>query len=229
MIQHSKSKLNSVPLGEIDYNIINSLAVAYNNNESQNENDILIENEKIPEINEADDLLDLDWSTNKQDIKKTNNVLDKNTNNIIDDDLLGVDIISDTKPVKPNVIDVDLDLFGDEEQIIKQSQPEPKTQADDLIMFDDEPTIINSTTETPVTVPSIPQNSISHDLTDNPYVFLDNIHTLETIKALSNKNDIMKNDDDEFIESDTTFSEPQKVHAFESSDLIIQYSSQRVF
>lgn len=143
----------------------------------------------------------------------------------MDDDLIGIDLIEENKPVPSKNNNLDLDLFGDE--IVTTQKPNQNIDTDDLLILDEpskpqmsQPPLANQSHHN--NMPVITPNPL-----DNPYAFLDNIHTLETVKALHDNDFTIE--DDEFVESDVTFAEPPKIHAFESSDIIIQYSSKQVF
>lgn len=226
-IQCLWGKLKSVPIGDIDFGSINLIASVFNRGEPTKEDEFLLEDKEEPIANEVDDLLDLDWSsTQKNDNPAPVSKEVAKPAPAMDDDFLGVNLIEDTKPVanKPKVEVDDLDLFGDE--TIVTVAPNHNAVQDDLLIMDD---------DIPPTKPQ-DQGVIHHEAPkqpvanmnslDNPYAFLDNIHTLETVKALHNNDFAIE--DEEFVESDVTFAEPPKIHAFESSDLIIEYSSKQV-
>ena len=233
-------------MGDIDFGIINNIATDFNKGELKLEKETLLGHKEEPLISESDDLLDIDWANPKQEIEIPAKKEIINTNNNLDDDLLGVDIIEEVKPIKQQTKDVDIDLFGDEEPVYQKpkikvepddlfgdeepvyQKPKATEEPDDLFDFNDEtPTMVSQPTVIePVDQPV--ESNTKNDIGANPYTFLDNIHTLETIKALHNNNNGINEDEDEFVESDVTFAEPHKIHAFESSDIIIQYSSQQV-
>lgn len=215
----------SVPLGDIDFGSINTLALAFNKGDLNNERDVLIEHKEDLLVGDNNDLLDIDWSSStKPAISVPSNRESHDQVIDFDDDLLGVDLIKETKTVYPQVNNNDLDLFG--EEIIITENSKQLVDTNDLLIIDEPgPQMIQNP------IISQPQQNNKRgkysNASDNPYLFLDNIHTLETVKSLHNHDFVIE--DDEFVESDVTFTEPPKIHAFESSDLIIQYSSKQVF
>lgn len=226
----SKSIVISVPVGDVDFNVINSIASEYNKKKTDYEAEMLLIDKEEPNIEENDDLLDLDWSDSKQVVSPPVKTENQKPLAEIEDDLLGVDIIEEVKPVKKENAHVDLDLFGDEEVVVNNT--ETKHADDDLLDFND---AVIETTKEPLSEDradvvekkdQFPQINANINSNANPYAFLDNIHTIETLKTLNNNNELV--DDDEFVESDVTYREPSKTHAFESSDLMIQYSTREV-
>lgn len=231
----SKSTLISVAVGEVDFGPLNQLASAFNRDDKSNEKEVLLAQKAEPTVDEVDDLLDLDWSGgNKTEATKEQPKVDKKqpvTHQADDDDLFGMEIIEEKKPAPQKQAIEDLDLFGDDE-VRFESPNKPQNivaQNDDLMLFDDDIALVQSPPKNtaPVEQPK-PQQPVQPMSTSNPYTFLDNIHTLDTLKSMQNDLTLTNNDDDDFVESDVTFTEPTKVHVFESSDIIIQYSSRQV-
>lgn len=230
----SKSEIKRVVVGEVEFGPLNQLASAFNREDKTKEKEVLLAHKTQPAIDETDDLLDLDWSGGH----KTETIAEQpKTEKKIpapqhaDDDLFGMDIIEETKPVQKNQAAEDLDLFGDDEVRYESPNKSPNAvpQNDDLMLFDDDIAPMQSPPKhTPPEEQPKPQQPIQSTSMANPYAFLDNIHALDTLRSMQNNIALANNDDDDFVESDVTYSEPTKVHAFESSDLIIQYSSRQV-
>lgn len=219
-------KVTRVPVGDIDFGPIRSCVASYNKEEALNQKEVLLDQNEDPVI-DTSDLLDLDWSNTHTSKRDAQTFVDKQSEKPaqdLDDDLLGVDLIESSQRLnQPNNEIADLDFFGHEEIAY---EPHIAQKMDDLLGLNDEtPAKLNLIPEIPPVIQTIPQLETNTIPLDNPYAFLDNVHTLDTLKAM--KNDIQL-DDDEFVESDVTFVEPPKVHIFESSDMIIQYSSRHV-
>lgn len=233
-----------MPVGDVDFSSISALASTFNRADVAREKEVLLEHKEEDKADDVDDLLDLDWSnphkteTEVQPAKAA----PKPTNDFNDDDLFGVDITEQAKPVqagntgtqKNQELD-DLDFFGGEE--VRFESPNKVAQQDDLMMFDDDIDVpVQQAQPAQQTQPAQQQDLIQPQIVSpvqnttasNQYAFLDNVHTLDTLKAIQNHAMPHVNDDDDFVESDVTFAEPTRVHAFESNDIIIAYSSRPV-
>lgn len=222
----------SVPVGDVDFAPISSLAAAFNREDTVDEKEVLLDHKEELATNDVDDLLDIDWShTDKVEAVVEPPKSKPQPSQQIDDDLLGVDFIEETKPVQPvqqqqqSKAHEDFDLFGDVEERFESPNRVQHPETEDLLGVHDDIVIKPAPTVEQV-VPQ--QQPVQTSSTANPYAFLDNVHTLDTLKAMKNDIALGHDDEDDFVESDVTFAEPTKIHAFESSDLIIQYSSTQV-
>lgn len=187
--------------------------------------------------NDEDDLLglDTDQETQKPDLEDDFLDLNPTTENqpaTQADDLMDLtgDVTVQQRPEQPE----EIDFFGVDVNVEKKTMPDydllnvqnlDKNKQQETVT--PQPPLENTYDALSQPVQQEPPAPEQKPDDSNPYSFLDNVHTIETIKAFQTKKSV-EIDEDEFVESDVNYSAPEKNHFFENNDMMVSYSAQQV-